>query len=52
MIHATQQGRAVGEEVLAEALQGVLHLRPQPLQGEQGMFAMHTMFIVRKAKAT
>ena len=38
MIHVAQQGRAASQEVLAEALQGVLHLRPQPVQGEQGMF--------------
>ena len=37
MIHVAQQGRAASQEVLAEALQGVLHLRPQPIQGEQGM---------------
>ena len=37
MIHVAHQGRTACEEVLAEALQGVLHLRPQPIQGEQGM---------------
>ena len=38
MIHVAQQGRAASQEVLAKVLQGVLHLRPQPIQGEQGMF--------------
>ena len=32
-----KQGRAASEEILAEAVQGVLHLRPKPIQGEQGM---------------